>query len=119
MITDKLNNINNELKTKLVNQEQAPSFRIIGLILRIIFGLVFIYSGFVKAIDPLGHTYKMLDYLQAMGLPQSYYITLAGSILMIALEFAIGFGMITGIALRFFSWSALIFMLVITPLKRN
>ena len=116
MITDKLNNINNELKTKLVNQEQAPSFRIIGLILRIIFGLVFIYSGFVKAIDPLGHTYKMLDYLQAMGLPQSYYITLAGSILMIALEFAIGFGMITGIALRFFSWSALIFMLVMTPL---
>lgn len=116
MISDTLNNINNELKTKLVNQEQAPSFRIIGLILRIIFGLVFIYSGFVKAIDPLGHTYKMFDYFQAMGVPMLYYPTLWGSIFMIAFEFAIGLGLITGIQLKFFSWSALLFMVAMTSL---
>lgn len=116
MIANKLNNINNELKTKLVNQEQARSFRIIGMILRILFGIIFIYSGFVKAIDPLGTTYKMLDYFHAMGLPQMYYPTLVMSLMMIALEFAIGLGMITGIYLKFFSWSALAFMLFMTPL---
>lgn len=116
MIANKLNNFNNELKTKLVNQEQARSFRIIGLILRVLFGIIFIYSGFVKAIDPLGTTYKMLDYFQAMGLPQLYYPTLVLSLMMIALEFAIGLGMISGIYLKFFSWSALGFMLFMTPL---
>ena len=116
MITNKINNINQELKSKLVKQEQATSFRVVGMILRILFGVVFIYSGFVKAIDPLGHTYKMLDYFQAMGLPQVYYPTLVLSILMIALEFAIGLGMITGIYLKIFSWSAFGFMLVMTPL---
>ena len=116
MITNKINNINQELKSKLVKQEQATSFRVVGMILRILFGVVFIYSGFVKAIDSLGHTYKMLDYFQAMGLPQVYYPTLVLSILMIALEFAIGLGMITGIYLKIFSWSAFGFMLVMTPL---
>ena len=116
MITNKINNINQELKSKLVKQEQATSFRVVGMILRILFGVVFIYSGFVKAIDPLGHTYKILDYFQAMGLPQVYYPTLVLSILMIALEFAIGLGMITGIYLKIFSWSAFGFMLVMTPL---
>jgi len=106
MITNKINNINQELKSKLVKQEQATSFRVVGMILRILFGVVFIYSGFVKAIDPLGHTYKMLDYFQAMGLPQVYYPTLVLSILMIALEFAIGLGMITGGA-TVIAWIAL------------
>ena len=35
---------------------------------RWIFGLVFIFSGFVKGIDPWGLEYKLADYLQTMGL---------------------------------------------------
>ena len=42
MITNKINNINQELKSKLVKQEQATSFRVVGMILRILFGVVFI-----------------------------------------------------------------------------
>jgi hypothetical protein len=35
---------------------------------RWIFGLVFIFSGFVKGIDPWGLEYKLADYLPSMGL---------------------------------------------------
>jgi uncharacterized membrane protein YphA (DoxX/SURF4 family) len=103
----------------LVKQEQAPSFRIIGFISGVLFGAVFVFSGLIKAIDPLGTTYKMQEYMQAMGLvdlPQLYYLVLAGSILMIAFEFTIGLSLISGIQLKFFSWCALAFMLVMTPL---
>jgi hypothetical protein len=39
---------------------------------RWIFGLVFIFSGFVKGIDPWGFEYKLLDYLNSMVLLQKY-----------------------------------------------
>ena len=101
---------------KLVKYEQAPVFRIVGLTLRMIFGAVFVFSGFVKAIDPLGFSYKMQDYLVAMNLTQFNSIAMVGGILMIALEFAIGLSLITGIKMKFFAWCALLFMLFMTPL---
>ena len=116
MIKTKINDINQELQNKLVNQERAKAFRVIGWILRILFGVVFLYSGFVKAIDPLGHTYKMLDYLQAMNLPQPYNLTLIMAIAMIALEFVVGLGLMVGIKVKFLSWIGLLLMLFMTPL---
>ena len=32
---------------------------------RIIVGVIFIFSGFVKDIDPLGSTFKFIDYFEA------------------------------------------------------
>ncbi|MDR2684483.1 MAG: DoxX family protein [Prevotellaceae bacterium] len=100
----------------LVKQEQASIFRNLGLILRILFGAVFVFSGFVKAIDPLGTAYKMQDYLHAMGFMQFDNLALAGSILMLAFEFTIGLTLVSGIKMKLFSWCALLFMLAMTPL---
>ena len=42
--------------------------KIIRNVSRIIIGLVFIFSGTVKAIDPLGSAYKFHDYFQAFNI---------------------------------------------------
>ena len=58
-------------------------------ICRFVVALAFVFSGFVKAIDPLGTQYKIQDYLKALGavglVPD--WITLATSISLSALEF--------------------------------
>ena len=105
-----------KIEKKLVKPEQAPAFRIIGLILRLIFGATFVFSGFVKAIDPLGFNYKMQDYMHAMGFMQFDNLLLVGGILLIALEFTIGLSLISGIKMKFFAWCAVLFMLFMTPL---
>ena len=44
--------------------KQSKPLHILGSICRTLLGLTFIFSGFVKAIDPLGFSYKMQDYLE-------------------------------------------------------
>ena len=66
--------------------------RIVVNICRLVVALTLIFSGFVKAIDPLGTQYKIDDYLGARGLlsyvPQ--WVTLSTSIALSALEFLLG-----------------------------
>lgn len=57
---------------------------------RFLLGGVFVFSGFVKAIDPFGTFYKLQDYLSAFGLSGWFPPSLVflGAILLAALEFA-------------------------------
>ena len=59
---------------------------------RIILAVVFILSGFVKAVDPLGTQYKIDDYLEAMHLGGLLpdMATLGASVLQSAVEFCLG-----------------------------
>lgn len=77
---------------------------------------VFIFSGYVKAIDPMGTQYKIEDYLRAMGmgglLPD--WITLATSIGLSSLEFCLGIFLLFAIQRRSCSRIAAIFMAAMT-----
>ena len=76
--------------------------RIIGVcttVCRFILAVVFIFSGFVKAIDPLGTQYKIQDYLVAFGWTDfiPVWLAFAGSVLLGLLEFCLGVYLFFGI----------------------
>jgi uncharacterized membrane protein YphA (DoxX/SURF4 family) len=88
----------------------------VKLISRIIVGLVFIFSGFVKGIDPLGSTYKFNDYFQAFHLGFLKDFSLPLALILCAAEFIVGFSLVTGYKLKFGIRGAVFFMLIFTPL---
>lgn len=90
--------------------------RWILIICRFIFGLTFLFSGLVKAVDPLGTTYKISDYLDAFSLGFFSDLSLVSAFLLIILEFTIGFNLVFGIQVKKTAWIAAAFMLVMTPL---
>ena len=87
-------------------------------IARILLAVVFILSGFVKAVDPLGTQYKIADYLEAMQLSvfAPDFLTLGASILLSAIEFGMGICLLFAIRRRLASRLVLLFMTVMTPL---
>ena len=91
---------------------------VIAAICRTLLGLVFIFSGAVKAIDPLGTVYKIEDYLKAFG---GFFLDLlpaaeAAAWSLIVLELLLGVCMLLNVRSRWTSWITLLFYLVMTPL---
>ena len=90
--------------------------RIVVNICRLVVALTLIFSGFVKAIDPLGTQYKIDDYLGALGLlsyvPQ--WVTLSTSIALSALEFLLGMLLLFAIHRRLVSRLIVTFLGVMT-----
>ncbi|WP_319267344.1 BT_3928 family protein [uncultured Draconibacterium sp.] len=83
---------------------------------RILFGLVFIFSGFVKGIDPWGSAYKFTDYFNAMGFEWMLWAAFPLGIILAFAEFAIGVAFLFNWRMRLFSWLGLLFMAFFTPL---
>lgn len=81
---------------------------------RILVGITFIFSGFVKGIDPWGSAYKFTDYFNAMGMEWMVWAAFPLGVLLSFTEFAIGVALLFNVFLRFFSWFALIFMVFFT-----
>ena len=91
---------------------------IIAAIARTILGVVFVFSGVVKAIDPLGTVYKIEDYLKAFGGIFTDLLPLAEVAAwgLIILELLLGVCMLLNIRTQWTSWISLLFYLVMTPL---
>ncbi len=90
--------------------------KIVKHIARILVGITFVFSGFVKGIDPWGSTYKFTDYFNAMGLEWLLWAAFPLGVLLALAEFTIGIALLFNIFIRFFSWLALLFMAVFLPL---
>jgi len=63
---------------------------------RLIVGVVFIFSGFVKAVDPLGSAYKFGDYFIAFKLGFLEFLALPLGIFLSAFELVLGITLILG-----------------------
>jgi uncharacterized membrane protein YphA (DoxX/SURF4 family) len=83
---------------------------------RILVGLVFIFSGFVKAVDPLGSTYKFTDYFNAFGMEFLVWSALPLALLLSTIELVMGISLLLGYRMRIVSWAVLLFMSFFTVL---
>ena len=85
---------------------------------RFVLGITFIFSGFVKAVDPLGSFYKIQDYLEAFGLSAwvPWIVALFFGIGLAGIEFCVGVFLFLGIRRSMASWLALLLMCFMTPL---
>ena len=94
-------------------------------ICRILVGIVFIYSGFVKGVDPLGskkqNMYRLRNgvrglYFNAFGMSWMGFSTLFFSFLLSMAEFLIGICLFLNIKIKTAAWGAILFMGFFTPL---
>lgn len=92
--------------------------RIVVNLCRFLIAGTFIFSGFVKAVDPVGSQIKITDYYSAFGLSDVFpdYVIIMQAILLSTIEFIIGLNMLLAIRRKATSILLLIFMLVMTPL---
>jgi len=83
---------------------------------RLLLAVTFIFSGYVKAIDPLGTQYKIQDYLEAMGLAGMMpdMLTLLASVALSTLEFSLGVFLLLAIRRRIVTKTILAMMAVMT-----
>jgi len=83
-------------------------------IARLIVSLTFIFSGFVKLVDPLGSTYKFQEYFGADVLNLEFLIpyALPFSILLILAEIMLGVMLLLGYLPKFTVWSLLAVIVV-------
>ncbi len=81
---------------------------------RIIVGVLFIFSGLIKANDPAGLSYKMQEFFEVWGLHGFNDYTLAFSILMVGFEIIAGVAVLVGWEFPLFSWLLLLLIIFFT-----
>lgn len=90
------------------------NMRIFRNVSRILIALVFIFSGFVKVIDPLGFAYKINDYFEAFGMGFLSSFSLFFSIIMCTAELLIGLNLLLKIRMKMTAWALFLFMCYFT-----
>ena len=71
---------------------------------RLLVGILFIFSGLIKANDPLGLSYKMQEFFEVWNMPFLDRYTLSFSVIMIVFEILAGVAVLLGWRMRLFAW---------------
>ena len=104
---------NTEIKSSPVQR------RILWLLViasRLIVGVTFIFSGFVKAVDPIGSAIKFDEYFSVFGAGFLSPLSLFFAVILAVFEFLIGINILLGSYRKLSSWLVLLTMCFMTPL---
>lgn len=88
----------------------SASMRFFVGLSRLLLAALFIFSGFVKAVDPFGLSLQFDAYFKAFNMPWASVLSDSLSIALPSAELLIGLMLLFGISLRFMSAIVLIFM---------
>jgi uncharacterized membrane protein YphA (DoxX/SURF4 family) len=90
--------------------------KIIVLLVRILVGVLFIFSGLVKANDPLGLSFKMQEFFEIWGWHWAMPYTLYMAVLMNGFEIVTGFALLIGWRPKLILWLLLALIIFFTIL---
>ena len=90
--------------------------KVLTEISRIVVGVTFAFSGFVKSTDPHGFAYKIQDYLISFNLTELFPLALPAAVLLVAAEFWVGIFLLLGIYRKTSIFAAALFMAFFLPL---
>ena len=82
--------------------------------IRVFVGVLFIFSGLIKANDPSGLAYKMVEFFEVWDMTFMAPWALGFSIIMIVFEIIAGVALLLGFAFRLFSFLLLLLMIFFT-----
>lgn len=84
------------------------------ILFRILVGVLFIFSGLIKANDPLGLSYKMDEFFEVLHMHFLIPFSLAFSLIMNAFEIIAGIAVLLGYRMRIFSFLLLLLIIFFT-----
>ncbi|MCE3282637.1 MAG: DoxX family protein [Chitinophagaceae bacterium] len=88
--------------------------KVLLTITRIIVGVLFIFSGLVKANDPQGLSYKMHEYFEAWNMAALNDYALALALVMNVFEIVAGIAILLGWRVKLFTWLLLLLIIFFT-----
>ena len=91
-------------------------YRILYIVCRCLLAAVFLFSGFVKGVDPWGTAIKFGEYFAAWGIDWLDGAAIVLAIALAAFEMTMGFALLLGLRLRFVSLAVMLFMIGFTGL---
>ncbi|HEX8358065.1 MAG TPA: BT_3928 family protein [Segetibacter sp.] len=82
--------------------------------IRLVVGVLFIFSGLIKANDPMGLSYKMQEFFEVWGMSFFNDYTLAFALIMNAFEIVAGVAILIGWRIKLISWLLLLLIIFFT-----